>query len=252
MEKWIYLYGPHRQLLSDKGRQFTSAFFKTCCQAVGVQQKYFTSAYHPQANGQVKRFNRNIIARLRALVIEEQGTWDLYSTAVIYAYNTQVHASTGYAPIDSILSRPPPPAELHFSDALTPVPTVHCTGLSALLIDRTARAAGALEPHALRNRLRQGLAILLPQVRRRLRDAGVRYKRCADRRAVPYNPDNIVGKRVALRRDVRLNNFEPHGLGVYQVVAAGDNTVTIATVKGPFKVSKDRILQALDGDRPVL
>jgi hypothetical protein len=64
--------------------------------------------------------------------------------------------------------------------------------------------AGTLELHALRDRLRQRLAILLPQVSRRLRDAGDRYKRYADRRAVPYNPDNLVGKRVAVRRDVRL------------------------------------------------
>jgi hypothetical protein len=49
--------------------------------------------------------------------------------------------------------------------------------------DQTARAAGTLEPHAHRDRLRQRLAILLRQVLRRLRDAGVRYKRYAYRRA---------------------------------------------------------------------
>jgi hypothetical protein len=198
----------------------------------------------------------------RALAGEEQGMWDLYSTAITYAYNTQVHASTWYAPFDLILSRPPPPAELHFSDALTPVPILHHPGTSALFIDRTAgtartaRATGTLEsrtpePQALRDRLRQRLAILLPQVLRRLRDAGIRYKRYADLRAVPYNPYGIVGKRVALRRNLRLNKLEPYGLGVYHVAAAGDHTVTIATVKGPVKISKDRILQALDSDRPI-
>jgi transposase InsO family protein len=277
MEQWVYLYGPPRLLLSDNGRQFTSAFFKTCCQAMGVQH-IFTSAYHPQANCQVERFNRTILARLRALAGEEQGTWDLYSTAITYAYNTQVHASTGYAPFDLILSRTPPPAELRFSDALTSVPTLHHPDTSALFVNRaagnhgtpdapgavrttvphrtpvprTARPNGPLEPQTLRDRLRLRLSILLPLVRRRLRDAGNRYKRYADRRALPHDPDMLVGKRVALRRDVRLNKLEPHGLGVYQVVAAGHHTVTIATVKGPVKVSKDRILQALDGNRPVL
>jgi Integrase core domain len=81
MEQWVYLYDPPRQLLSDNGRQFTSAFFKTCCQAMGVQH-VFTSAYHHQANGQVKLFNRTILARLRALAGEEQGPLDLYSTAI--------------------------------------------------------------------------------------------------------------------------------------------------------------------------
>jgi Integrase core domain len=277
MEQWVYLYGPPRLLLSDNGRQFTSAFFKTCCQAMGVQH-IFTSAYHPQANGQVERFNRTILARLRALAGEEQGTWDLYSTAITYAYNTQVHASTGYAPFDLILSRTPPPAELRFSDALTSVPTLHHPDASALFIYRTAGGPGTpvtpgtagttglhrtplpttstppdgtREPQTLRDRLRQRLAIVLPQVRRRLHAAGRRYKRYADRRAVPYNPDDLAGKRVALRRDVRPNKLTPHGLGVYQVVATSDHTVTIATLQGPVKISKDRILQSLDCNRPI-
>jgi hypothetical protein len=164
------------------------------------------------------------------------------------------------------LSRPPPPAELRFSDPLTSVPTLHHPETSALFVYQTAgnsrpprtpetpgtaRATGPLEPQALRDRLRPRLAILLHQVRRRLRDAGMRYKRYADRRAVPYNPDDLVGKRVALRRDVRLNKLEPHGLGVYQVVAAGDHTVPIATLKGPVQISKNIILQALSRDRPI-
>jgi hypothetical protein len=41
----------------------------------------------------------------------------------------------------------------------------------------------------------------------------------------PYNPDNLVGERVAIRRDVRLNKLAPHGLGIYQVVAANNHTV---------------------------
>jgi transposase InsO family protein len=69
MEQWVYLYGPPRQLLSDNGRQFTSAFFKTCCQAMGVLP-IFISASHPQANGQVELLNRTILARLRALAGE--------------------------------------------------------------------------------------------------------------------------------------------------------------------------------------
>jgi Integrase zinc binding domain/Integrase core domain len=76
MEQWVYIYGPPLHLLSDKGRQFTSDVFKNCCKAMGLQHT-FTSAYHPQANGQVKRLNRTILARLRALVGEEQITWDL-------------------------------------------------------------------------------------------------------------------------------------------------------------------------------
>jgi Integrase core domain len=89
MEQWVYLYGPLRQLLSDNGRQFTASLFITCCQAMGVQ-RIFSSAYHPQANGQVERFNSTIIARLRAVAGEEQGTWHLYSLLTILKYMLQL------------------------------------------------------------------------------------------------------------------------------------------------------------------
>jgi hypothetical protein len=248
MEQWVYLYGPPRHLLSDNGRQFTSDFFKTCCKAMGVQH-IFTSAYHPQANGQVERFNRTILARLRALVGEEQGTWDLYSSAVTYAYNTQVHASTGYSPFDLILSRPPPPSELVFSDAPAPLPTLQHVNDSTCIAEHSS--GGSTETRSLRNRLRQRLAIQLPRARLSMDKAGIRYKRNADRRAMAYNPNDLVGKRVALRREIRLNKLEPHGLGLYQVVAADDNTVTVSTIQGPIKISKDRILQSLDDDGPL-
>jgi transposase InsO family protein len=140
---------------SDYGRQFTSECFKTCCKAMGVQH-IFTSEYHPQANGQVERFNRTILARLRALVGEEQGTLDLYSSAVTYAYNTQVHASTGYAPFDLTLTRPPPLSEIVFSDSPTPVCFTE--------VFRSERD----EPKNLRDRIRQKLASQLPRVRENL------------------------------------------------------------------------------------
>jgi hypothetical protein len=130
--------------------------------------------------------------------------------------------------------------------------TAGATGLHRTPFQSTSPPPdGPREPQTLRDRLRQRLAIVLPQVRRRLDAAGRRYKRYADRRAVPYNPDDLVGKRVALRRDVRPNKLTPHGLGVYQVVAASDHTVTIATLQGPVKISKDRILQTFYRNRPI-
>jgi transposase InsO family protein len=169
MKQFVHLYGPPRQLLSDNDRQFTSEFFATYCKVMGVPN-IFTSEYHPQANGQVERFNRSILASLRALVGEEQGKWDLYSSAVTYAYNTQVHASTGYAPFDLILTRPPPPSEIVFLDSLNPV----CFTEEF----RSERD----EPKNLRDRIRQQLASQLPRVRENLARAGLRYKRYADRR----------------------------------------------------------------------
>jgi hypothetical protein len=46
-------YGPPRYLLTDKGTQFNAKFFLEVCRELGIA-KVFTTAYHPQTNGQVK------------------------------------------------------------------------------------------------------------------------------------------------------------------------------------------------------
>jgi hypothetical protein len=64
---WVFVYGTPRLLLSDNGTQFNSKFFQACCQILGIHQK-FTTAYHPQCNGQVERFNRTILSQIRKYI----------------------------------------------------------------------------------------------------------------------------------------------------------------------------------------
>jgi transposase InsO family protein len=52
VDKWVYLYGLPVSLLTDKGPQFTAKFFQAACAELGIA-KVFTTAYHPQTNGQV-------------------------------------------------------------------------------------------------------------------------------------------------------------------------------------------------------
>jgi transposase InsO family protein len=120
---WVFVYGAPRLLLSDNGTQFISKFFQACCQIIGIHQK-FTTAYHPQGNGQVERFNRTILSPLREYVGEHQNDWDLFNGAMTYAYNTQVHTSTGCTPFEIILSRPPPSLILQPESALLETSTL--------------------------------------------------------------------------------------------------------------------------------
>ena len=67
---WVYKYGTPKETLTDNGPQFASKFLQETCQALGISNA-FTSAYHPQTNGQAERFNRTLVAMLRYFVDEE-------------------------------------------------------------------------------------------------------------------------------------------------------------------------------------
>jgi hypothetical protein len=67
----------------------------------------FTTAYHPQTNGQIERYNRTLVEYLRAYVSRRQDDWDEYTSAITYAYNCRVHSSLGMPHMDLVVSRPP-------------------------------------------------------------------------------------------------------------------------------------------------
>ena len=68
---WAYAYGVPSYVLTDNGPQFAAKFFEAVCTMIGIKH-VFTTAYHPQTNGQVERFNKTIAARLRLYVAEHQ------------------------------------------------------------------------------------------------------------------------------------------------------------------------------------
>ena len=97
---------PLSYVLTDNGPQFAAKFFEAVCIINGIKH-VFTTAYHPQTNGQVERFNKTLAARLRHYVSEHQKDWDEFVQPLTYAYNMQVHRSTGTTPFDLVLSRNP-------------------------------------------------------------------------------------------------------------------------------------------------
>jgi transposase InsO family protein len=112
LDHWVYAYGAPLSLLTDNGPQFTSKFFQAVCAELGVK-KVFTTAYHPQTNGQVERYNRTILSALRGYVARRQDDWDEYTSTLTYAYNCRVHSTLGMPPFELALTRPPTTTSLH-------------------------------------------------------------------------------------------------------------------------------------------
>ena len=136
-------------VLTDNGKQFVSKFFQSVCQLLGLRSVY-TSAYHPQANGQAERYNRTLQNMLMRFFEEHQDSWDKYATALTYAHNCHVHRTTGTTPFDLILSRPPPAFSLHRSLRNRPEPDSRDRHEFFIALDETI--AGAY------NRLKKALA----------------------------------------------------------------------------------------------
>lgn len=62
---WVARFGVPRDITSDRGAQFTSELWANVSRLLGMQLHH-TTAFHPQANGLVERFHRQLKASLMA------------------------------------------------------------------------------------------------------------------------------------------------------------------------------------------
>jgi hypothetical protein len=73
---------------------------------LGIKQKLST-AYHPQTNGLVERFNRTLKEGIRKMAEENKSNWDLFIPAFLYAYRVSPHDSTQVSPYEAMFGRKP-------------------------------------------------------------------------------------------------------------------------------------------------
>ena len=67
------------------------------CKLLGIK-KLNTTAYHPQCNGMVERFNRTLKTMLRKQAAVFGNQWDRYLSGVLWAYRNTAHDSTQEKP----------------------------------------------------------------------------------------------------------------------------------------------------------
>lgn len=70
----VRLHGVPRTITSDRDYKFMSNFWRTLWRRLGASLQY-SSAYHPQTDGQTEVVNRSLGNLLRSLVSEHVGGW---------------------------------------------------------------------------------------------------------------------------------------------------------------------------------
>ena len=98
--------GIPEQLHSDQGKQFESKLIQELCKILKIS-KTRTTAYHPQCDGLVERFNRTLQNMIATITTDHPFDWEEALPKVCIAYNTTIHSTTGYSPFYLMYGREP-------------------------------------------------------------------------------------------------------------------------------------------------
>ena len=99
-------HGAPQQVITDRGKCFLAELTQAVLKKLQTNHKT-TSAYHPQANGQVERMNHTLADMLSMYVSSHHRDWDETLPYVCFAYNTARQESTGFSPFFLLYGREP-------------------------------------------------------------------------------------------------------------------------------------------------
>lgn len=187
-----------REVLSDRGTQFTSDLMQQVAKLVNVRQ-IFTTPYNPKCNGLVERMNGTLKTMLRRMCAEQPRDWDRYIPAALFAYREVPQASTGFSPFEILYGR----------TVRGPVQI-----LKELWTQPTDSEVRTTYEYVLD--LRQKLEHTCELAREHLRKSKEDYKHHYDKRARPR--DLKVGERVLLLLPSKANKLELQWQGPYPVL----------------------------------
>jgi transposase InsO family protein len=104
MSRIACLHGVSKKIVSDRGTQFTSKIWERLHETFDTQLR-FSSAYHPQTDGQTKRVNVILEDMLRACALQYGRSWDKSLPYAEFSYNNSYQESLKMAPFEIVYGR---------------------------------------------------------------------------------------------------------------------------------------------------
>ncbi|KAK5811692.1 hypothetical protein PVK06_027050 [Gossypium arboreum] len=100
----VRLHGVPISIVSDRDPIFTSRFWKKLQEALGTKL-HFSTAFHPQTDGQSERIIQILEDMLRCCILEFSGSWERYLPLIEFAYNNSFQSSIKMAPYEALYGR---------------------------------------------------------------------------------------------------------------------------------------------------
>ncbi|KAJ9565014.1 LOW QUALITY PROTEIN: hypothetical protein OSB04_000980 [Centaurea solstitialis] len=193
----VVRHGVPVTVISDRDVRFTSRFWSRFHEELGTKLQ-FSTAFHPQTDGQSERTIRTLEDMLQACVLDFGGSWESHLPLVEFSYNNSFHASIGMPPYEMLYGR----------RCRTPI----CWG------EVGQRELGSTE-------IVQRTTESIQQIRERLKAAQSRQKSYADKRR--SDMEFSVGDKVLLKvspwkgviRFRKRGKLGPRLIGPFEIVA---------------------------------
>jgi hypothetical protein len=104
MSRIVCLHGVPKKIVSDRGTQFTLMFWERLHEPLDTQLR-FSSAYHPQTDGQTERVNQILEDMLRACALQYGRSWDNSLSYAEFSNNNSYQESLKMAPFEMLYGR---------------------------------------------------------------------------------------------------------------------------------------------------
>ena len=212
----VKLHGIPKSLTSDRDVKFVSHFWRTLWRRMGSKLQ-FSSAYHPQTDGQTEVVNRSLGNLLRSLVGDSPRQWDLVLAQAEFAYNQSQNRTTGRSPFQIVYGRNP----------ITPLDLVPIPITEHFSSDGEEQAKRIRELHE--------------QVRQRIIQQNDKYKLRADRRRkkVVFQEGDLVW--IHLRKERfpggRWGKLQPRADGPFRILKRINDNAYKVDLPGQYNVS---------------
>ena len=238
VEKIMCRHGAPQVLLSDRGSPFLAPLAQEVYRLLRVK-KFNTSAYRPQTNGLVERFNITLANMLSVFVDSKHADWDRFLPYLTWAYNTSPHSSTLDSPYFLLYGREArQPLDVLAQPQLSEADSISLDDYRMELLAglRVAQEAG-------RAALQRSQQIREEQRRPQVTHSGM----------VTFNiGDSVMVQSPPVDRRGMTKKLSLTWSGPYKVVARRGNImyeITSITGKTRF-IAADRLKKFFDGDHP--